>query len=236
MLDQRWKQQLNVIVKALPVGSSKPWPGFGEPFNGQATRLRSIRNLVASFSPDAFVETGTFLGHTTQFFSGNGVPVYTAEVKLPVYLAARMRLAFAPDVTVMRADSSKAISDLAARRPFERPLAYLDAHWWRDLPLPQEVATILGTWNEALIVIDDMKVPDDPGYGYDMFEGQPLSIDMLNLTNGTVAAYPAVSSSDETGGRRGTLYLAQGPDAVSALDGQVSEGLLRRADGAARGS
>jgi hypothetical protein len=230
MFDQRWRRQLSTIVKALPWTNGKPWPGFGEAFNGQAKRLRTIRNLVASFSPDAFLETGTLLGHTTQFFSGNGVPVFTAEVKLPMYLAARVRLAFAADVTVMRADSTHAISELAARRPFQRPVAYLDAHWWQDLPLPQEVRTILATWDEALIVIDDMKVPDDAGYGHDMFQGEPLSIEMLNLPEGTVAAYPAISSNDETGGRRGTLYLARGPDAVSALDGQVAAGLLRRAD------
>lgn len=230
MLDHRWRQQLKVVKRALPGTEGKPWPGFGEPFNGQAQRMRTTRNLIASFNPDAFVETGTFLGHTTQFFSGNGVPVFTAEVKMPLYLAARVRLAFAPDVTVIRADSTQAVNRLAAERPFERPLCYLDAHWWDDLPLPAEVSTILSTWDEAIILIDDFEVPDDPGYGYDRFEGRPLSLGMLSLPDHAVAAYPAVSSDVETGGRRGTVYIANGPAAVAALDGQVAAGLLRRAE------
>lgn len=229
MLDSRWKQQLTVIARAMPGSKGKPWPGFGEPFNGQTDRLNTIRRLIADFGPDAFVETGTFLGHTTQFFSGNGIPVYTAEVKLPMYLTARMRLLFAHDVEVIRADSSKAIAELAAQRVFQRPFAYLDAHWWKDLPLPDEVRTILSTWAESLIVIDDFEVPGDPSYGYDLFEGRPLSVEMLDLPEDAVVAYPALPSSHETGGRRGTVYIGRGTDAVAAVQAQVSAGHLRRA-------
>ena len=43
--------------------------------------MRAVRALINEFEPDALIETGTFIGSTTRFFAGNGVPVYTVELK-----------------------------------------------------------------------------------------------------------------------------------------------------------
>lgn len=226
-LARRWRELR--VAAGMIVSRTPPWPGFGEPFNGQDVRLRTVRGLIDRFDPDAFVETGTFLGFTTRFFAGNRVPVYTVEVDPKFYLAARVRLAWGGDVHVIKANSRDAVADLARKRPFNRPLAYLDAHWWDDLPLRDEVRSILGGWSEALIVIDDIQIPGDDGYGYDEHHGVALSLDLLDLPEGAVAAHPAGPSEQETGARRGTLYIGQGPDALAAIDTLVERGLLRLA-------
>lgn len=191
----------------------KPWDGFGEPFNGQAVRRRTFDFLVEKFNPGVIVETGTFLGFTTRCLAGYGLPTYTVEVSPRVRTAAASALADLENVTLIWGDSAEAVGKLAEEPGLDRPLAYLDAHWEKNVPLNAEVETLLSGSEEALIVIDDFHVPDDPGYGYDIYAGVPLSLDELSLPPEVTVAYPAVAARDETGARRGTAYIggAQAP-------------------------
>ena len=194
-----------------------PWPGYGLPFNGQRRRLQTIRQLIADYEPDVFLETGTFLGHTTRFFLGQGVPVWTVEVKRSFYASARLRLGVAEGLRMIRGNSPAAVRRLS-REGFERPFFYLDAHWWSALPLAEELSEIAASWNEALIVIDDCKVPGDEGYAYETHAGVGLAADNLPIVEGMVIGYPAEPSEDETGARRGTLYIAHGQLAAQVLE------------------
>jgi hypothetical protein len=188
--------------------------------------MRTMRCLLDTFSPDAIIETGTFLGDTTRFFSGNLIPVYSIEVKLLFHLIARYRLGRYPDIRLIRGDSRHVLDRLARIRRFERPLVYLDAHWWDELPLQTEVSKVLGAWNESVIVIDDCQVPKDPGYGFDSYRGVPLSLDLLDLPTSVVAAVPATHSSQETGARRGALYLGLGSGGAGSIRELVERGYL----------
>jgi hypothetical protein len=229
LFDHRWRKQIRAVARFVTWRRTPPWPGFGQAFNGQDVRLRTIRSLVDRFDPDAFLETGTFLGHTTRFFSGNNVPVYTVEVKPSIYAAAKVRLSIDPNDRIILKDSGSAVSDLARQKPFERPFAYLDAHWWEALPLPGEVRDLLTTWDDVLIAIDDFYVPGDEGYGYDEFEGKPLSLEMLDISGGAIAAFPAAPASEETGGKRGTVYIGRG-DGRKAIEQLIEAGMLKAAE------
>jgi predicted O-methyltransferase YrrM len=229
---RRAGQQAAVAWRAVRHGEP-PWPGFGEPFNGQQLRLKTVRALIDEFEPDAFVETGTFLGFTTRFFSGNGLPVHTVEVKPSFYLAAKVALGWQKDVNLIRNSSPDALAELVRARTFARPLAYLDAHWWNDLPLQSEVDQLLDACAEAVIVVDDCVVPGDEGYGYDHFLGTPLSVELLDLPDDALVAYPAGPATSETGSRRGTLYIARGEDAVAAFRRLEARGLLATASASA---
>lgn len=203
-----------------------PWPGFPEPFAGQRGRRHAVELLAARFAPDAIVETGTFLGLTTRALAGLGAPVYSVEVQPAYHHLARLRLRGSPGVTLLCGDSVSALEWLAERREVRRPLAYLDAHWLEPLPLPHEVTRLLAGWDDVLVVIDDCRVPDDPGYGYDVYGGVPIAAEELPL-DGAVIAYPGVAARREQGARRGTLYLARGPGAERALREAADEGVLR---------
>jgi hypothetical protein len=81
-----------------------------------------------------------------------------------------------------------------------------------------------------VVMVDDFRVPDDPGYGYDDF-GSGKALDQSYIAP-TVEAhrlgvlYPALRSVEETGLRRGCAVLANEADWVGPL---LATGLLRRA-------
>jgi hypothetical protein len=207
-----------------------PWPGYGLPFNGQSHRAAVVEALIADFRPDLLVETGTLLGHTTRRLAELGPPVRSVEVHPGFYRLARLRLGATSNVEVIRGDSAEALDLLRRQTTYRSLFAYLDAHWYGRLPLAEEVALILDSWEETLIVIDDCRVPHDPGYGYDIYEGVAVGIELLDLPAQTLGAYPSTPAVQETGGRRGTLYLAQGRRARESLGNRIEQGALRPTD------
>jgi hypothetical protein len=105
---------------------------------------------------------------------------------------------------------------------------YLDAHWEAHLPLRDELRIIAINWKDALILIDDFCVDDDPGYGYDDYGPMgSLTLDYIDIPElaGYVRLFPAVESAAETGSRRGAVLLV-GPERANAL---CSAAGLRRA-------
>lgn len=228
LLDLRREARL---VWKVTIGSRDGdlWPGMREPFNGQYVRLRTVRALISDFEPDAFIETGTFLGSTTRFFCGNGVPVYTIELKWSFWVLARLRLGWNAGVDVMRLDSITGLRQLALGSAFRRPLVYLDAHWWSDLPLAEELSAIFASWPEAIVVIDDFEVDGDNGYAFDRYGDVSLSLAHISLPRDVTPAFPAGNAHDETGARRGTLYLAKGAEASQTFGRLVQSHLLRSA-------
>lgn len=219
-------QEAHTLALALPGRRAGLWPGFGEPFNGQRRRLATVRRLIALHDPDVFLETGTFFGFTTRFFVGQGAPVYSAEIKRSYHVLARLRLGCgAPELRLRCGHSLSVIREIRGHG-FARPFVYLDAHWWDDLPLQREVAELLAGEEDVLIVVDDARVPGDEGYAYDIYGGAALGLEMFDLGAEVRAAFPAGPAAQETGARRGTLYLARGASAVAALQSTVDAGLL----------
>ena len=204
---------------------SPRWKGFGEPFNGQSARRRTVDVLCRAFSPDACIETGTFFGFTARYLATYGVPVYTVELNTAFYHLSKLYLRDLADVTLMCGDSAAAVRLLATRPGITRPLVYLDAHWG-ELPLHAELDSVFANWRDALVAIDDFCVPHEPGYAYDIYDGTPLSLEQLEIADGTTIAYPATRPTEETGLRRGAVYLGRGADAEAAIELAAGEGLL----------
>ena len=205
---------------------SPPWPGFGEPFNGQEVRQGVIEELLELFGADLIIETGTFLGDTTKSLARHGAPVVTAEINPVHFRVARLRLRSHRNVELLCGDSVAALGLAARRAENAKPFVYLDAHWYERNPLAEEVQIVLSSWSDALIAIDDFLVPGEPGYAYDEWRGELLSAEMLDLPEGAVLAYPATPAGRETGARRGAAFIARGPTAVSAFK-RLTQGLLR---------
>jgi hypothetical protein len=205
-----------------------PWPGFPRPFAGQWARSQALRALIAAFAPDSVIETGTFLGlSTSRLATTTSIPVYSIEIKPAYYHLAKLNLHRCENVSLICGDSRSVLANLQKRPSIARPLAYLDAHWWEPLPLHEELRILFGGWPEVVVAIDDFRVPDDPGYGYDVYNGIPLSLEELVLPDSVKLAFPAICARREGGARRGTLYLAQGPGAERALDEVTRAGLIR---------
>ena len=207
--------------------------GWGGPFNGQAGRKAVFDAIVGLQKPNLIVESGTYLGTTTEALAAAKVPVVTFENDRRNYGFARARLRNFANVELRLCDSRLGMKKLLQRKesfPGDGGLfAYLDAHWGADLPLAEELEIVFGWDSDAIVMIDDFQVPGDPGYRYDDYgPGKALTPDLVERacrTFGLEQLYPVLASASETGAKRGCVVLANKARWAGPL---VSTGLLRR--------
>lgn len=198
-----------------PRRHGSPWGG---PFNGQSARQALFRAIVEHAQPQAVIETGTFLGTTTEFLATAGLPVFTIEADRLYYGFSRARFRRDARVRVILGDSRSALRalvtgplDSLANSPV---FVYLDAHWNADLPLAEEIDIVFSAWPAAIVMIDDFLVPEDAGYRYDDYgPGKALELSYLKTAiaeHGLAVYFPATPSAAETGARRGCVVLTKG--------------------------
>ena len=203
------------------------WPGHGVgwgPFNGQTARQALFVDIIARAQPHAIVETGTFLGVTTELMAQTQLPVFSIELYPRSYGFARARFWRARNVKLLQGDSRTGL-----RRLFDGPLRplcgltvffYLDAHWNDDLPLADEVDMVFKRCPNAVVMIDDFEVPSDAGYGYDDYgPGKALISGYIRpviLAHQLRAFYPSTPSA------------ADYPSTPMAAAGLAVPGRLRR--------
>lgn len=190
---------------------------WGGPFNGQRARVALFESIAVKCSPVAIVETGTYLGTTTEYLAATRLPIYSVEYDRRTYGFAKTRLWRQRNVHLKRGDSRAAL-----RAWLDGPLHnycggpvlfYLDAHWEPDLPLSGELAVIFDRRSNAIVMIDDFNVPFDNGYGYDDYgEGKalvPKYIEPAVRSYQLRVFYPSTPSAEETGARRGCVVLVR---------------------------
>jgi hypothetical protein len=202
---------------------------WGGPFNGQTVRAKLFRDLMAHLRPSALVETGTYLGTTTEFLAETGLPVFTIEGHWRNYGFARSRLWLRRNVKLRHGDSRATLRSL-----FDGPLRadrnatiffYLDAHGDHDLPLAEEIDLAFSRCPAAVVMVDDFAVPGDPGYGFDDY-GPGKALDAAYIVTAVAAYelavyYPSTPSSEESGARRGCVVLCR-----TAVHGEALSSLL----------
>lgn len=190
-------------------------PGDSVGFNGQRHRKGIFSDLLNQFRFETILEAGTWTGNTTAYMAqSSGLRVHSCEINRRFHMLARVRLRTIPGIYLQLSDSRRFLLNcislgLAGTRSF----IYLDAHWYQDLPLREELQIIAENWKEVVIMIDDFQVPGDPGYGHDNYgPGKELSMhelaaifDRLDF----VPFFPAQPSTSETGAKRGCVVLGQ---------------------------
>ncbi|AZQ66761.1 hypothetical protein EF888_06170 [Silicimonas algicola] len=165
----------------------------------------------------AIVETGTFLGTSTEWFCSFQAPVWSCEASESYFGFSRQRLKSVPNANLVLADSRTALREVLdgplKSAVHNTILFYLDAHWEDDLPLADEIDIIFAACPRAVVLIDDFEVPGDTGYSYDDYgPGKALTAEYVapSLDKfGLVIMYPKVSSDLETGAKRGCAVLTR---------------------------
>jgi hypothetical protein len=198
---------------------------WGGPFNGQTARQALFQALVTACRFQAIVETGTYLGTTTEAFADTALPVFTIEGQPRNFGFARARLKSRSNVTVTLGDSRTELTTLLDGRLStlrDGPLFfYLDAHWDEDVPLRKEIDIISRRCTNAVIMIDDFEVAGDPGYIFDDYgHGNVLRADYiagLVEAHALESFYPTTPSEQETGAKRGCIVLATGRAVTAEL-------------------
>jgi hypothetical protein len=186
-----------------------PW-GFA--MNGQIGRLETTRRIIFGLGIKRIIETGTFRGTTTEWFSQFGLPVETVELNQRYFAFAEARLRDRKNVK-LHLNSSVAFLRTVAREETKKNdphLFYLDAHWENHLPLREELQLIFNNLGRAVVIVDDFKVDDDLGYGFDTFSPE-MTLDLAYVEKSQLPPlfgfFPAIKSQHETGMRRGWIVL-----------------------------
>jgi hypothetical protein len=200
------------------------------PMNGQSARIALTKGIIERCKIVRVVETGTYLGTTTEFFASFGLHVITVEINPILATRSRERLKIWKNIELYESDSIQVLKKLIQESDnrSEPTLFYLDAHWEHHLPLREEAELTTANFSKAVLMIDDFNVPDDPGYGFDDYgPGKRLDVSYLRAANlpNLALYFPSTSSSREDGHRRGCVVATANPELAAILDGVV---LLRR--------
>ncbi|MEP7305287.1 MAG: hypothetical protein ABJA98_07225 [Acidobacteriota bacterium] len=200
-------------------------------FNGQACRKRIFQDILAVAPVEAIVETGTCLGDTTGYMAlTSQLPVHTCDLNPRFHALAKTRLSEIDSVHLNLLDSRSFLRERARGPMADRLLLfYLDAHWYDDLPLSQELDIIASEWTQFIVMVDDFQVPDDPGYGYDNYGvDKALTLDLLRPSiaqHDLAVFFPTYAAVQETGARRGCVILTKHGEHAERLESVAS---LRR--------
>jgi len=222
-LEKRLRETEAVVDIVVTDAVFKPDPDVG--MNGQQKRKEIVRLICDCFRPELAIETGTFFGSTTGYLATLlNVPVISSEIRSRYYHVARRILRNLPNVDVRLQDSRSLLREVAtdANLTGKRTFFYLDAHWYDDLPLADELDIIASHWPEFVAVIDDFQVPDAPEYGYDDYgEGRRLDLSLIDVSlkkHDLKALFPRAPAQEETGQRRGCCVIVR-RRSVAILEG-----------------
>ena len=206
--------------------------GPNRSFNDQEGRRQIVKELVSAIDFTCALETGSYRGSSTVMLAELiDAPVASVECRARNQLFASRRLEPYPHASSELGDSRQFLERrlTAGSGPI---FIYLDAHWYDDLPLADELRIIGNSGRQAVVMIDDFRVDDDPGYGYDDY-GPGKALDSTYLSSvpeilGWARFVPSLPSSRETGARRGCVVVVH-PELASLLGGLPS--LRRSANG-----
>ncbi len=208
------EQCVDFLIKS-PEYKSEEKTGFG----GQMMRRKLFGEIVSILDFQCAIETGTWMGNTAGYLSEMiNSPVYTCEIDKRYYALAKLRLKGIGSISFYQLDSRAFLKGLIQSEPTRRivdsnTFFYLDAHWYSDVPLRAEIDIIFSKWREFVIMVDDFEVPYDNGFGFDDYgDVGRLTIelirDLVAAETSISVFFPAYSSLDETGAKRGWVLLA----------------------------
>jgi len=173
------------------------------PFNGQHIRKNIIEDLILKIGFEEIVETGTYLGNTTEFFSKFNIQVDSVEISELYYMFSRSRFLNYKNINLFNTNSIEYLQN--KKMSDKKILFYLDAHSMsRELPLAKELDVCL-QFKNAVILIDDFKVPGNLDFGFDVYNGVELAIENFNNLDDSDLYFPNYSPKES--GARGYLLI-----------------------------
>jgi predicted O-methyltransferase YrrM len=152
---------------------------FRNAFNYEPAFCKAIQVLQNKFNFTMVVETGTYMGNTTEYFSSVFPKVLTFEVRDDYAAQARENLEGLDNIEMFVGSSGKHLGVFLKRNRKEKVLLYLDAHWGANWPLRDEIlntAQVLP--DNCVIIIDDVKVPGED-IDFDSYDGQECSYEYV---------------------------------------------------------
>ncbi len=182
-------------------------------FDGDTVAEAQVVKILRQHNVHTVLETGTYEGVTTRFFSKHCSEVITIELNKNNFDA--LKLSDLPNV-----QSIQGSSPLVMKRVLptvQQPLfCYLDAHFYTYWPLLDELKMIAECGLQPILMIHDFQVPhtqltslDNRHLGFDVYKGQPLNFDYVESSLKKIYPTCRCQYNDDTakGARRGILYV-----------------------------
>jgi len=126
---------------------------------------KAVKVLKDITQSEVFIETGTYLGETTQAMAAVFGEVVSIELSEELYASAVKKFSFDKKVTLLQGDSSKKIKEAINIAGNQNTIIWLDAHWSggntarasSNTPILGEIGQIKGTAaSNTVILIDDI--------------------------------------------------------------------------------
>lgn len=155
-----------------------------EPLGQYALRDSYLRvkiiEIIKRYGIDTIVETGMHRGQSTAIFSLMVPKVYGIDILPESIRHAKnyvVNTCNRDNVTFICGNSPDVLKELMPTLNVDKTLFFLDAHWWDDWPINDEIASI--EKNKGIIVVHDILVPDHPELNYDVYKGQPFTYEFI---------------------------------------------------------
>lgn len=179
------------------------------PFSGDIHLLNKIYELIHTYKVKSVVETGTWMGRTTQLFSMMADTVYTIEINNDYFKQASFLNEYS---NIYRYLGDSAVILPSILKTIKSPiLFYLDAHWGDKWSLLGELKAIHECkLQKPIIVIHDCYNPYKLEYGYDEYNGQRLDYSYVKPYLNKIYKNPLVFWNTEANGeKRGVLFALE---------------------------
>jgi hypothetical protein len=136
------------------------------PFNGDPKRLAIVDEMLDAIPCDAGIETGTWVGNTTQWLLKKLPRVHAIELDPGLVGICTLRFASVSTLVLHEGSSSELLGPLLRGEKFVRPFVYLDAHDRGVVPPLDRELEAVAAHEDCVVLIDDFKVPEtDFGFG-----------------------------------------------------------------------
>ena len=164
------------------------------PFNGDQVRTDIVNKILISKSPKKIIETGTWVGNTTNFLSNFNSEVYSIESNSSFCALSLLRFSKNENVIIIKGSSHDVITKFDNFK--ENIFVYLDAHWEEFVPLDFEL-NHLKNFTDVIVLIDDFKVEQIPEWKYDKYNDIELSLEYFSVLNSFDLFFPNYKPVDQ---------------------------------------
>jgi cephalosporin hydroxylase len=181
------------------------------PFNADIYLEEKFLEIKKNNNLDTVIETGTFHGATTIWFSQNFKKVYTVECNEVYFKESGENIGNPINVIRKLQDSPVFLKEVLPLIDDSKTIIFLDAHWYTN-PVLNELIAIKESGKKPILAIHDFMVPDHPEFGYDIYPEQDIVynwewiqnyIEDIYGKNGYTRGY----NTEATGAMRGCLFI-----------------------------
>jgi hypothetical protein len=168
-----------------------------------------ITEIINRVKPSIIIETGTFMGNTTKFFTKFNIPLVGIEKNEEFYQKTLETVGVCSHFQLLHGDSPTILDQNYEVLKNKKIFAYLDAHWGGGYTLERELEFMVKLLIKPVLAIHDFYNPNHPEYGFDCHDGHAYTYDFYKSYFDRIynSNYNYYYNNKATGAKQGIIYL-----------------------------